>query len=363
MRTQLPVPLIYPVLYAVVLVAGLYVGAIGVRGTSVVPFVGALLALAAIDPLEWRAFPAGASMPMAVGLLALRAALYAVVVVADPSGIARVLLLFLPFRVYFLFGRVAALAVGALLVGLMLTWLQLADPGWASNTEQITDLVMFVVGLVLTLAVAAVAAEERLGRERLRLASAAAERSRVGREIHDGLGHHLTAISVLLEKAVAFRGIDPTVADAAIADAQESSRLALHDVRRSVRTLSEGEPFDLVDALGALTRGLPVSLSVSGDVAGYDDATRLVIYRAAQEGVTNALRHASATTIDVDLELGTRDAAVTVSDDGCGFAPTRIGWGLTGMRERVEDAGGTLDIASTAGHGTRLAVRVPRVAR
>jgi len=360
MRTQIPVPLMYPVLYAVVLAAGLYSQSVGLGDVALLPFVGALAALAVVDGVEWRRFPAGAPFPLAVGLLLLRAVLYVVVCISEPTGIARVLLLLLPFRAHLLFGRVAAVAIGALLLAATVVTSQVTTPGWMTSAEKINDLVMFIVGLVLTLAIAAVAAEERAGRERLRLAAAAAERVRVGREIHDGLGHHLTAISVLLAKASAFRTIDAHVADEAISDAQEASRLALTDVRRSVRTLSESEPFDLADAVRALGRGLPVHVDITGEAAGYDDGRRLAIYRSAQEAVTNALRHASATSIDVQLALGASDAVVTVHDDGTGFEPSRTGRGLTGLRHRIEGMGGSLLIESGPDVGTTVAVTVPR---
>lgn len=186
-------------------------------------------------------------------------------------------------------------------------------------------------------------------------------RARIGREIHDGLGHHLTAISILLARSTAFRGIDPIQADDAVEDAREAARLALADVRRSVRTLSEDEPFDLCEALMALARGLPVRMQIRGDLARYDDARRLVVYRTAQEALTNALRHATASRIDVDVHVGHNEALITVTDDGSGFDTESLGWGLHAMRERVEGVGGFLRIASRRGAGTTVAASVPRV--
>lgn len=361
MRTSLPVPLVYPMLYGLVLVAGVYSGSVGIGTIHLGLFLAGLAALTAVDLVEWRRFPDGAPRPLAVALLAVRLVLYLVVIAADTSGIARVLLLLLPLRVYFLFGRIAAVVAAALLLAVGVVLAQLSDPSWTTDVEQVDDLVMFSVGLALSLAMAAVAAEQLAGRERLRQAAAAAERARVGREIHDGLGHQLTAVSILLAKAAAFRDIDPDVADAAIADAREASRLALVDVRRSVRTLSETEPFDLRGALAALTVGLPVELRIDGDLDGFDDERRLVIYRAAQEAVTNALRHASPSQVVVELDVGAREAVITVTDDGSGFSADAPGWGLRGMRSRVEDVGGSLRIESARGAGTTVAVTVPRV--
>ena len=274
-------------------------------------------------------------------LLAVQAGLVVVVAFADGSGMARVLFLLLPFGAYFVFGRVVAVGVGVAVVGFLVVAFQVTVPGWTRSVEHVSDLVMFGIGLVLALAMAEM--------------SAAAERNRVARDVHDGLGHHLTAVSVLLEKAVAFRGRDAEVADRAIEDARESARRALEDVRTSVRALRE--PFRLAESLDRLTGGLGVSVTCTGDESRYGGGVLLALYRAAQEGITNAMRHGGA-DVAVTVHCGTREARLVVEDDGPGFSPEREGFGLRGVRERIAQVGGAVEVV--CGQGTRLTVVVPR---
>lgn len=373
MSSVRPVWWVSPVLYGAVLVAGGYASVAGLGSTRPLPFVGGLAALLALDLLERRHYPHGTPPRSAAGLLAARLGLFLVVVAADGSGLSRVLFLLLPFIAYFAFSRAVALVLGAGCVGLVLASYQLTSPGWYRELEPVSDLLMFGVGLVLTIAMASVAVEEQRGRARLedyaaRVSelSAAAERNRMARDIHDSLGHHLTAVSVLLEKSAAFRDLDPAVADRALDDARRSARRALSEVRESVRALREpAAPFRLSSALDELVHDaddgrLSVTLDVAGDEATHDTAALMALYRAAQEGVTNARRHAEATRVSVSVHCDGAAARLVVADDGRGFGQEREGFGLTGMRERVQLAGGSVDVDSRPGTGTRLTVTIPR---
>ncbi|GIH25852.1 hypothetical protein Aph01nite_41620 [Acrocarpospora phusangensis] len=375
-----PVPWLSPLLYGVVLVAGGYAGVAGLGSTRPVPFVGGLAVLAVLDQVERRRHPVRTPPGWAVALLAARLALFVLVASADGSGMSRVLFLLLPFTAYFAFGRAAAVAIGVVCVGLVVATFQLTVPDWFHQVEQVSDLLMFTVGLVLTLAMAAVAAQEQQGRIRLEESharlreyaaqvselSAAAERNRLARDIHDGLGHHLTAVAVLLEKAVTFGDRDPEVARRALADAQRSAKRALEDVRQSVRTLrAETGRFRLSSALADLAReigdGRPsVTLDCTGDETGHDPSALVAIYRAAQEAITNARRHAQATAVTVHVHCDQARARLVVADDGRGFAPDQEGFGLLGMRERVGLAGGSVELDTGPGAGTRLTVTIPR---
>lgn len=319
------------------LVAGAYAGVAGLGTTRWVPFVLGLVALVALDA-------AGSRLPSTV-VLAAQAGLVVLVASADGSGMARVLFLLLPFGAYFAFGRAVAIGVGAASAAFLLIAFQLTVPGWTRSVEHVSDLLMYGIGLVLALAMAEL--------------SAAAERNRVARDVHDGLGHHLTAVSVLLEKAAAFRDHDPETADRALHDARDSARRALEDVRTSVRALRE--PFRLAESLTHLTRGLEVTISCTGDESRYATGALLALYRAAQEGITNALRHARGSTVEVALHCGPREARLVVADDGPGFAPEVEGLGLRGVRERIALAGGSVEVAHDG--GTRLTVVVPRGTR
>ncbi|MFE9750386.1 sensor histidine kinase [Saccharothrix saharensis] len=296
-------------------------------------FVGGLVGLVVVDVVGWR---------LGAGLgLVVRAGLVVVVAFVDGSGMGRVLFLLLPFAAYFAFGRVVAVGVGVGVAGFLVAAFQVTVPGWTRSVGHVSDLVMFGIGVVLALAMAEMAA--------------AAERNRVARDVHDGIGHHLTAVSVLLEKAVAFRQQDAEAADRAIEDARQSARQALEDVRTSVRALRE--PFRLGDALLRLTGPLGADVTCTGDESRYATNTLLALYRAAQEGITNAMRHGGP-DVTVTVDCGTREARLVVEDDGPGFPPEREGFGLRGVRERIAQVGGTVDVTCEA--GTRLTVVVPR---
>jgi signal transduction histidine kinase len=377
-----PVAWVSPVLYAAVLLAGLYARFAGLSGGGRFGlFLGALAALFAVELVERRRYPEGTPSGPAAVLLGARVALFVAVVAADTSRLSRALFVLVPFIAYFAFGRWVSIGLGAGCVALVVADFTLSAPGWYADVERVSDLLMFAVGLTLTIAMAAAAAQEQRLRVRLEQSheqlrvyadqvaalSTAAERNRVARDIHDSLGHHLTTIAVLVENARALRDRDPTAADEALREAHRSTRQALDDVRQSVRTLrAEAPTFRLVPALSELVRqvdgGLPsIRLQVGGDESGYDESTLTTLYRAAQEGLTNARRHAQASTVTVNLALDATSAQLVVADDGRGLRGGQKGFGLLGMRERVELAGGRVDVHSAPGTGTELTVTIPRV--
>jgi signal transduction histidine kinase len=384
------VPWVAPALYLAVLLAGGYAAMAGLGPASPRAsglFLGGLAVLFVLDAAERRRWPVATPALPAGLLLATRAALFLVVAAGDRSGLSRILFVLLPFTAYFAFGRPVSIAVAIGCVGVVVVIYQLTAAHWYADKAYVSDLLMFAVGLALTVLMAAVAVRERDGRQRVAELSAAAERNRMARDIHDELGHRLTAIAVLLEKAEAFRGRDPAVADQALRDARDSARQALDGVRRSVRTLRadelhpgqrDGGPFRLGPAVAELVRGADtgrpaIVLDVAGDEIGYDERALTALYRAAQEGITNARRHADAGQVRVSLAFDRAGARLVVADDGRGFATGNgaaahgdaAGFGLAGMRERVRLVGGSVEVDSVevdsgAGTGTRLVVTVPR---
>jgi signal transduction histidine kinase len=377
-----PVPWVSAALYVAVLIAGGYAQLSGVGSGRPALFVGALALLFLLEFVEARRWPAGTPMWPAAGLLALRAGLFLAVIAADGSGLSRALLVLIPFTAYFAFGRTVSVVAGLACVVLVVVGYQVTVPAWYRDVPHVSDLLMFAVGLVLTITMAAAAAREQALRVRLEEShdqlreyadqvadlSATAERNRVARDIHDGLGHHLTAIALLLERATAFSDRDPSAARRAVVEAHVSARAALEDVRRSVRTLhADAPPLRVRAALADLARSAdggapPVSLAVEGDEDGFAETALMALYRAAQEGITNARRHARATGVRVSVVFGSTDARLVVADDGSGFSPDREGFGLRGMRERVQLAGGQVELNTAAGKGTRLTVTVPSAA-
>jgi signal transduction histidine kinase len=203
----------------------------------------------------------------------------------------------------------------------------------------------------------------------------AKERNRLARDIHDSLGHYLTVINVQLEKALAIRSKKPQEADQAVSDAKRLAREALQDVRRSVETLRTGEEaFSCVSAVNALvdqvrTSQLVADLRIEGSEAGFSKQGLMTLYRAVQEGLTNVQKHAGTAHVRIELLFEAHSACLRVSDNGCGFEPATLqnvqsgqagGYGLRGIQERLELAGGLLHIESYLGAGTTLVVTVPK---
>ncbi|WP_170126036.1 sensor histidine kinase [Nocardioides speluncae] len=361
MTSRSPFPWVSPLLYGAVLVAGTYAGLSGLGDTQWGLFLVGIAALFGTDLLEAR----GVSP---VVLLVVRSALFVAVAVADGSGLSRALFVLGPWTAYFAFGRRVSIAVAGAWIGVAVAGWQWTAPQWYADRDRVADLLMLALAMVAAVGMAAVASAERAGRQHLEASrrdvarlSAAAERNRIARDIHDDLGHHLTAIVVLLEKASVFGDRDPDAAATALADAERSARKALADVRRSVGDLREDRPFVLAAALRELVNGR-VPVEVSGDEAGYPEPVLVTLYHAAQEGITNARRHANATEIGVRVELRGSQARLVVSDNGCGTPPGRGGFGLRGLRERAQQVGGVVDLESSPGVGTRLIVTVPAAA-
>jgi len=349
------VPWVTGAVYAIVLVAGLYYALAGLgeaRPARVAGFVAGIGLLFALEQAELR-LPV--SRRTAAAFLAARLVLFAAVVALDESSLSRVLFVLVPFAAYLTFGRTAGLVLGGLCLAVLLAGFAVWVPGWYRDANYVSDVLMFGLGLIMAIAMADVAAREVRSAARVAELSVAAERNRLARDIHDSLGHHLTAISIQLEKAAAFTERDPAVAGQALADARASARRALEDVRTSVGTLRT--PASLRAALASLD----VPVSVSGAERDLDPATVTALYRAAQEAVTNARRHGAAGHVAVAVTFGAADTRLEVTDDGAGFEPAgeHTGFGLLGMRERAALLGGAVDVSSEPGSGTRIAVTVP----
>jgi len=354
------VPWVTGAVYAIVLVAGLYyvlagLGAGGYQPARLAGFVAGIALLFVLDQVELRR---PSTRRAAVVFLAARLVLFFAVVALDESSLSRVLFVLVPFGAYLTFGRAVGLALGGLCLGLLVAGFAVWVPGWYRDANYVSDVLMFALGLIMALAMADVAAREARSAARVAELSVATERNRMARDIHDSLGHHLTAISVQLEKASAFRDRDPAVAEQALADARHSARRALEDVRTSVGALRS--PVSLRTALASLD----VPVTVEGTERDTAPATVTALYRAAQEAITNARRHGGAGSVSVAVTFGPADTRLVVTDDGAGFRPDddldgHAGFGLLGMRERAALLGGVVDVSSEPGTGTRVAVTIP----
>ena len=185
------------------------------------------------------------------------------------------------------------------------------------------------------------------------------ERERISRELHDTIGHHLTALSLNLE-AASHIAEDNTLVQ--IQRAQSVTKLLLSDVREVVSALRGEDPIGLAQALRTLVAGVAapqIHLAISEDLA-IDDPTRAhTVLRCIQEIITNAIRHAVASNLWIELARTGNGIAIRARDDGRGAKELRPGHGLTGMRERLEQVGGRLEIETQPAKGFRLNAWLP----
>lgn len=199
--------------------------------------------------------------------------------------------------------------------------------------------------------------------------AAVEERNRLAREMHDTIGHRLTAAAVQLEGAERLATRDPEQAAALIGAGRQQVRDALQDLRRTVGRLREPVEVELplpqalrrlASSFGEAT-GLVVHLELPDTVCEMTPAQRLALYRAAQEGLTNIQRHAKAQQAWLRLECLPDRLALHVSDDGCGLADPASGggFGLRGLRERAARLGGTVTLANRPGGGATLTIQLP----
>ena len=194
----------------------------------------------------------------------------------------------------------------------------------------------------------------------------------MSRELHDGLGQVLTVINMdlgMIERA----NLDPVAMRARVHDAREQLAALLHDVRTMSQVLRPSMlDFGLVPTLHWFVEKftertqLAVALRTPPEETRLPGALELMLYRVAQEALTNVAKHAQARHVDVELVVRNGHAVLTVVDDGIGFevgrfrrAPALAGVGLLGMRERVAYYHGELEIASRPRAGVRITVTVP----
>lgn len=204
-------------------------------------------------------------------------------------------------------------------------------------------------------------AELRATRVLLAESSRVNERTRISRELHDLLGHHLTALSINLE--VASHLVDGRAKEHVL-KGQQLARLLLADVREVVSQLRQDEALDLESALAALVAGVPEPKIHLDFEPGFrvDDARRAqILLRCAQETITNAIRHSRASNLWLRFHRAADGGlALDARDDGQGAAQWVAGNGLNGMRERLAKADGTVEVRTAPGKGFELTIRLPQ---
>ena len=209
-------------------------------------------------------------------------------------------------------------------------------------------------------------AELKLSHDEVRRLAALAERERIGRDLHDLLGHTLSLVALKTDLATRLVERDPTAAKRELEEISRVSRDALAQVRAAVTGIrAAGFAAELASARLLLESGgvsvttaLPPARADGLDALALPPGVETALAMVVREAVTNIQRHAQAHSAHVALATDGDEAVLRVRDDGRG-AEIRPGNGVEGMRERIEALGGTLHIASRRGEGTTLEARVP----
>jgi signal transduction histidine kinase len=182
------------------------------------------------------------------------------------------------------------------------------------------------------------------------------ERLRIARELHDAMGHHLAGLSLNLEALAQRQGPSP-----ALDTARSLTRRLLDDVESLVDTLGQERGVDLSRALAALIGEIPrPRVHVEADELALPSPERAhALWRCCQEIVTNAVKHAEAENLWIAIRVRDGRVELTARDDGSGASRLGPGHGLEGMRRRLEEMGGALDLETRPGAGFQVRVTLP----
>ncbi|WP_019505274.1 sensor histidine kinase [Pleurocapsa sp. PCC 7319] len=232
-----------------------------------------------------------------------------------------------------------------------------------------------------------VKAHRRLGQYALQIEAQATlqERNRIAREIHDSVGHYLTAQSIQLENTALFLAQDPAKASGHLAKARQLGKEALANIRSSVAALrnnsleerslkvmleeliAEFESNTNIAIAFKMSHRLPRRETTGpavtvGQVSALAPEVSTALYRIVQEALTNITRHSQATQVNLNLEAAAEKVSLSIKDNGCGFNPqdNTTGFGLQGIQERTTALQGSLRIMSEYGKGCQIQVEIPK---
>lgn len=195
--------------------------------------------------------------------------------------------------------------------------------------------------------------------------TAVRERNDIAREIHDTVGHNMTALLVQLQLAEALWKERSSHTEQILQTCTELARKSLQDVRTSVRTLKEESEGNIIERMRNMldefskVTNVQVTFQMQGDPAIIPLSLQPTILRTLQESLTNAKRHGRATVCNVSLCCLEENVTLTISDDGVGTSEVSPGFGLMNMKERVEEHGGAIHFESEKGNGFQLLVQFP----
>nr|WP_242035758.1 sensor histidine kinase [Leptolyngbya sp. FACHB-8] len=275
-----------------------------------------------------------------------------------------------------------------------LTALRLRLRDWAPSPElgdrlrpvvsafAVNSLLTFGLALVFVLFLVNALMAERASRQRLADANRqlrdyalrvenlamSQERNRIAREIHDSLGHSLTALNLQLETALKLWPRQPEKAQQFLKEAKQLGSTALQDVRQSVAAMRT-DPLQrqsLEEAIATLARDFEKNTGIAPTYSihlsqNLPSDLRTSLYRIIQEALTNIVKHAHASEVTIQLHNLPTGLTLRIIDDGRGFDPQQnsTGFGLQGMRERASTLGGQFRVHSAPYQGTTIEIEIP----
>jgi signal transduction histidine kinase len=248
--------------------------------------------------------------------------------------------------------------------------------------HQLSELLMFTLGLFFVIKFVNTLIIERQTKEQLAFANeqlrqyalqiedlaAVQERNRIAREIHDSLGHALTALNVQLQTASKLWHIDLSQAQSFLTQARRLGEVAIKEVRHSVNTLRadsrEDEPIEtaIASLVEDFYQGTGVAVYTQIELkATLSPQITKTLYRIVQEALTNICKHAQATKVWIQLKTTLDEVSLKIEDNGQGFRVNseKTGFGLQGMQERVTALQGDFYLETLPGAGCRIIVDLP----
>ena len=286
--------------------------------------------------------------------------------------------------------RRVAFGLGALAIGLYIAISVLLSPGVDVSAQEERILAARVVSMFAVVVaanlmtrierqrrIAAVAAERMRVEENTALQQKALEaevalvqeRSRIAREIHDGIAQEVYMLGMGLETCLALTKTRPEEMERRLGDLLPLARQTLLHTRNylyDLKPLMEGRQGLVAMAENQVKEfetitGIPVEMTVEGERAGIPVEVSTALYRTIQEGLANVFKHAHATHAKLHIAFGRLEVRVTIEDDGVGFDPSAAsrGYGLSNMRSRAEELGGAVTTTAREGGGTRVETTVP----
>jgi signal transduction histidine kinase len=190
------------------------------------------------------------------------------------------------------------------------------------------------------------------------------ERNRIAQQVHDTTGHTLTMIQSYMKLAeMSVKNEEPDKTKEYLADARTLTSQGIRELRESINQLRKEASYELLTQgimqLAAQVKEIPVEVTIRGeDSERYSHLSR-VLYDTTREAITNSLKYAESTKIEIVVRFQGKSVELVIGDDGKGCEVIRENNGIRGIRERVEQAGGTVRFLSSAGEGFLIRVKIP----